>query len=130
MTRDPNSIARLAASILQSDRAGHEVVELMCEVVIAQSRVSVWSAGVAKASSRSDEAAWLRFLEDFDQIEAEVVAAGHQFLTARWPDGAFAVWQRETTTFLSALGRAFAQLTELGTAHGRKNQTELRSNAL
>ena len=120
-------IAKLASETLLSDRATHAVVELTCDLVIADVRFNSWCADL-KGKGKGDAAPtgsgvdWTALLDRQGGIEDELALASKEFLASDWPRGAYDVWQKSADDFAAALRAARQEIDDLGRESGRTNQ--------
>ena len=116
-------IAKFAAQTLLSERASLDVVELTCDLVVADARFNSWCAD--KKNYREvplSEGEWLSLLERYDAAQHHLQTAPDAFLGGEWPRGAYDIWQRHTATFTSALRAGKTSIDDLGRDQGRSNQ--------
>lgn len=116
-------IAKFAAQIVLSERASLEIVELTCDVVVADGRFNSWCAG----TKNHREAPWsegelLSLLDRYDAVHRRLQTALDAFMAIEWPRGPDDTWQLHTTTFMSALRTAKTAIDDLGREQGRSNQ--------
>jgi hypothetical protein len=124
-----NPIATLASQILLSDRATYPIIELTCDLVVADARLNVWCADRKHAGdvpeSLSDDD-WLSLLADGEQIHADLLRALETYLSSEWPRGEPDVWTRHGEWFASELRAGIRRIDQLGRKWGRVNQRVLR----
>jgi hypothetical protein len=116
-------IAKFAAQTLLSERTNLDVVELTCDLVVADARFNSWCAGRKNdRESPFSEDDWVSLLDRYDTVQQHLQAALDAFLRSEWPRGAYEIWQLHTAAFVSALRAAKTSIDDLGREHGRSNQ--------
>ena len=116
-------ITKFASKTLLSERASLEVIELTCDVVVADARFNSWCASTkGRRQDPSSEAEWLSLLDQYDAIERHLQTALDAFLGSEWPRGAYDIWQGYSAAFASALRAAKSSIDDLGREQGRSNQ--------
>lgn len=116
-------IAKFATQTLLSERASLEVIELTCDVVVADARFNSWCASrKGHRQEPSSEGEWLSLLDQYDAIQHHLQTALDAFLGSEWPRGAYDIWQSHGAAFASALRAAKTSIDDLGREQGRSNQ--------
>ncbi len=118
-------VAKLAAETLLSDRATYTVIELTCDLVIADARFNSWCVDLkvkGDASASDSGVDWMALLDRQTSIEDELALASKEFLATEWPRGAPDVWHQAASDFAAALRAATQRIDDLGRESGRTNQ--------
>jgi hypothetical protein len=117
-------VATLASQVLLSDRSTFALVELTCNLVIADGRFNAWCAARKRTDDLSEaisEDDWLGHLDRYERIYADLGRALAAYLSSDWPRDAPDIWSQHADTFASRLCTAIAHIDDLGRQWGRSN---------